>query len=75
MSGQADVEDDEAGPVVPYRVERADPGALLQHPEALPDEVERDEVGDVGLVLDDEDRPLLHALTVPSHSQAPMMPV
>src|SRR5262249_13631770 len=57
--GQADVEHDEPGPVVPDRLQPALAGAGFQHPEALAGEVEVDEVGDVGLVVDDDDRPLL----------------
>ena len=58
--GEADVEDDEAGPVVADRVEARLAGRRLQDPEAVAREVEVDEVGDVGLVVDDDDGAPFH---------------
>jgi CheY-like chemotaxis protein len=57
--GQADVEHDEPGPVVLDGLQPGPSGACLEHPEALAGEVHVDEVGNVGLVVDDDDRPLL----------------
>ena len=58
--GQADVEDDEAGAVVLIASSAAFAGGRLQHPEALARQVEVDEVGDVGLVVDDDDGAPFH---------------
>ena len=53
--GQADVEDDGDGVQPADCVERVCAVALDVHPEALPAQVEPDEVGDGPIVLDDED--------------------
>ena len=58
--GEADVEHDEAGPVAAERVEPGAARRRLQDPVPLPFQVQADEVGDVVLVVDDDDRPLLH---------------
>src|SRR5204863_7300792 len=54
-AGQAHVEDDEAGPLPFGGRQPVLPGAGLEHPEPLLAEVELDEVGDVDLVVDDQD--------------------
>ena len=74
MSGRPTSSTTSRGRCVADRLEPAAPGRGLQDPEALAVEVEVDEVGDVGLVVDDDDRPLVHAS--PFHScQRAMMPV
>ena len=47
--------------MVADRLEPGLAGRRLQHPVALAGEVEVDEVGDVRLVVDDEDRASFHA--------------
>ena len=59
--GEPDVEHHEPGPLVADRLEPGLAGRGLQHPVALAGEVEVDEVGDVRLVVDDEDRSPFHA--------------
>src|SRR5437763_434121 len=56
-AGQAHIEDDEAGPLPFGGRQPVLPGAGLEHPEPLLAEVELDEVGDVDLVVDDQDGP------------------
>ncbi len=55
LAREADVDHDELGPV-PVDVGEALLGVLgLQHSETLPAQVQRHEVGDVAVVLDDDD--------------------
>ena len=62
LAGEADVDDDELGPL-PVDVGEALLGVGgLQHAEALASQVQRHQVGDVVVVLDDDDgRPRLAA--------------
>ncbi len=62
--GKADVEHDEPGPVRADRGDDVLAGGGLHHPETVAAEVELDQVGNVGLVVDDEDGPSLHALSI-----------
>ena len=48
----------------------ASPVDALQHPVALAGEVELDEVGDVGFVVDDEDRSSFHDAMVARRTPA-----
>ena len=58
--GEADVEHDEPGPVRADRLQPRLAGRRLEHPEPVAGEIEVDEVGDVGLVVDDDDGPSFH---------------
>ena len=58
--GEADVEHDEAGPVRADRLEARFAGRGLEDPVPVAGEVEVDEVGDVGLVVDDDDGSPFH---------------
>ena len=58
--GEPDVEHDEARPVLADRLDAVLAGGGLHDPEALAAEVELDQVGDVGLVVDDENGAALH---------------
>ena len=64
--GQADVEHDQAGPVLADGAEPAFAGSGLDDAVALACEVELDQVGDVGLVVDDEHGPALHTVFIVS---------
>ena len=54
--GEPDVEHDEPRPVLGDRPDAVFAGGRLHDPEAVAAEVELDQVGDVRLVVDDEDR-------------------
>jgi hypothetical protein len=67
--------------VVAHRPEARLAVGRLEDPEALPREVEVDEIGDVGLVVDHDDRPLAvtghraHGRTISRPSGARATPV
>ena len=65
--GQTDVEHDEAGPVRADRLEARFAGRRLEHPVPVAGEVEVDEIGDVGLVVDDDDGSPFHGAMVARH--------
>ena len=66
MSGRPDVEHDEAGPVLGDRPHAVLAGRGLHDAEAVAVEVELDQVGDVGLVVDDENGAALHTGSIVS---------
>ncbi len=68
--GQADVQHDEAGPVIGDRPETVLAVAGLHDPISVAAQVQLHQVGNVRLVVDDEDRPAFHAPSS-SHSATP----
>ena len=69
--GQADVEDDEPRPMIADRAQRVVAGRGLHDAEALAAQVQLDEVGDVRLVVDDEDCSPLHMTSIVASGSRP----
>ena len=68
--GEPDVEHDEPGAVGADRFEPRLAGRDLEDPEPVAGEVEVDEVGDVGLVVDDDDGSPFHGAIVARRAAA-----
>ncbi len=66
MSGRPDVEHDQAGPVGADRGRDLFAARGLHDPVAVAPKVQLDQIGDVRLVVDDEDRPALHVSPIVS---------